>query len=353
VVEKSEKSALFLKIKYWSGTVGKISFVTGGTGFIGQYLVRRLIDEGHSVRVLARSAEKAKALFKDTVEIIAGDISKGEALRRGVDGADFLFHLAARVGDYGPKKEFHDVNVNGTRALLNAWEEAGGNKRGRFLYMSTNAVTGMKRTAVTDESAPYSNTGGIYGITKGLAEKMILDRCAENDLNGVVVRPSLVYGPGSTNWVLRPLTRIKAGKMIYIDGGRGHCWHLYVDNLIDAVILAAESDKAKGEIFIITDGNNDTTWREYFTRLAQCAGFPAEAKNLPKFVAMTAGQAMYWLHNLFGITPVLTPMNVGILTSGAGVSIEKAKTILGYKPKVDLDEGMRRVGAWLKEEGLV
>lgn len=335
-------------------TVTRISLVTGGTGFIGRYLVRRLIEEGHTVRVLARSVDKARDLFGDAIEVIEGDISKVEALKKGVDRADYLFHLAAQVGDYGPKKEFYRVNVEGTRALLDAWEEAnGGDKKGCFVYMSTNAVTGMKRTKVTDESAPYSNTGGHYGITKGIAEKMILDRCAENGLHGVVVRPSVVYGPGSTNWVLRPLERIKAGKMIYIDGGRGYCWHVYVDNLIDAVILAAESDKAAGEIFIISDGNNETTWREYFTKLAICAGCPTDAKNLPKFVAMTAGRAMYLLYKLFSIKPVLTPMNVGILTSGAGVSIEKAKTILGYKPKVDLDEGMRRVGVWLKEEGLV
>lgn len=308
---------------------------------------------GHTVRLLARNAEKAKGLFGDSVEIIGGDVSDREALIRGVDGADFLFHLAARVGDYGPKREFYNVNVGGTKALLDAWEETGGNKRGRLVYMSTNAVTGMKRITVTDETAPYSNTGGVYGITKGIAEKMILDRCAEKGLDGVVVRPSVVYGPGSTNWVLRPLERMKAGKMIYIDGGRGHCWHIYVDNLIDAVILAAKSDRAKGEIFIISDGKDDTTWKEYFTMLAHCAGYPAEAKNLPKFAAITAGWAMYLLYSLFGITPVLTPMNVGILTSGAGVSIEKAKSILGYKPKVDLDEGMRRVGKWLKEEGLV
>lgn len=335
----------------------RISFVTGGTGFIGRFLVRRLIDEGQKVRVLARSVKKAEDLFGDAVEIITGDISDKKALRRGVDGADFVFHLAAKVGDYGPKREFYSVNVDGTRALLDAWEDANDSDKtggdGRFIYMSTNAVTGMKRTSVTDESAPYSNTGGPYGITKGMAEKMILKRCAENGLHGVVVRPSVVYGPGSTNWVMRPLGLMKTGKMVYIDGGRGRCWHVYVENVIDMVMLAAKSDDAKGEIFIVCDNNGTTTWREYFTKLALCAGYPAEAKNLPKFVAMTAGRAMYWLNRFFGIKPVLTPMGVGILTSATGISIEKAKSILGYKPNVDLDEGMRRVGAWLKEEGLV
>ena len=332
--------------------MNKISFVTGGTGFIGGFLVKRLIDEGHTVRILSRNIEKAKKTFGDTVEIIGGDLFDNDALKRGLDGADFVFHMAAKVGDYGPKEEFYRVNVDGTKSLLDACNDVGTDNLGRFIYLSSNAVIGMKRKTVTDETAPYSNSGGHYGISKGMAEKLVLKRCSESDFPGVVIRPSVVYGPGSPNWVMRPLGLMKAGKMVYVDGGRGRCWHVYVENVIDAVMLATTCGDAPGEIFTISDNDGSTTWKEYFTKLAICAGYSTDAKNLPKFVAMSVGRGMYWLNRAFGIKPVLTPMGVGILTSSTGVSIEKAKSVLGFSPKVDLDEGMRRVGAWYKDEGM-
>ncbi len=323
------------------------SFVTGGTGFIGTNLVRRLLAQGHTVRLLARSPAKARALFDDEVVVIPGDLSDGEALARGCRGAEAVFHLAAQVGDFGPRKGYYRTNVEGTRAVVSAADRA---DAGRLIYMSTNAVTGIKRTFVTDESAPYTRTGGHYGISKGMAEQIIRDRHRENGFPGVILRPPVVYGPGSANWILRPLGLMKRGTMVLIDKGRGLCWHAFVDNLVDAALLAATHPKAPGEVFIISDGKDDTTWGDYFNRLAGIAGYGPVTANVPKPVAVAVAHVSYGLYAAFGIRPKLTPLGVGILTSGAPVSIEKARTVLGYKPKVDLTEGMRRVGEWLKVE---
>jgi nucleoside-diphosphate-sugar epimerase len=325
-----------------------ISFVTGGTGFIGSYLVKRLIKEGHKVRVLARDPKKAKSLFGNEVDIIHGNINDKAALATGTKGADFVFHLAARVGDYGPKVDFFRTNVDGTRAVVEASERA---SVSRFIYASSNAVIGTKREKVTTESTPYSKTGGPYGITKGFAEKIILERYKEKNFPAVILRPSVVYGPGDQNFIIRPFELIKKGKLPLINSGRGSCWHTYVENLVDAMILSLANGLA-GEIFIITDGGN-TTWEEYFNKLAEVAGYPKIERNIPKSVAMPLAWIMYGLYKIARIKPILTPLNVGIVTSEAGVSIEKARKILKYTPKVDLDEGMRRVGAWLREEKLI
>jgi nucleoside-diphosphate-sugar epimerase len=324
-----------------------ISFVTGGTGFIGRRLVRRLLAGGHTVRVLARDPEKARALFDEEVIVIPGDLDDRRALADGCRGADRVFHLAAQVGDFGPRRGYYHTNVEGTRAVVDAAEEAGA---GRFVYVSTNAVTGIRRRTTTDESAPYGNTGGHYGISKAMAERIIRDRYRENGFPGVILRPPVVYGPGSSNWVLRPLALMKQGKMVLIDSGKGLCWHVFVDNLVDAALLAAVHEKAPGEVFIVSDGKDDTTWGDYFNRLAATAGYGPVTKNVPRTVAVAVAHASYALYSAFGIRPKLTPLGVGILTSGAPVSIAKARTVLGYRPAVDLAEGMRRVGQWLKRD---
>jgi nucleoside-diphosphate-sugar epimerase len=326
-----------------------ISCITGGTGFIGQCLVARLLSVGHRLRIIARSPEKAERLFKDSVEIIPGDLCDSAALSKGVTGADFVFHLAARVGDFGPKKEFFKINCDGTRLLVEACMET---RIKRFIHMSTNAVIGIKREKVTTEQTPYSNTGGPYGITKGISERYVLEKHRKENFPAVVIRPAVVYGPGSPMWVMRPLGLMEKNKMVLIDSGRGHCWHVFIDNLIDAVMLALEKKEAVGEVFIITDGDNGTTWADYFNTLADAAGYPPITRNLPKPLALTAAWAMYGLYKTFRIPPMLTPLGVGIITSQAGVSIEKARKILDYDPKIDLAEGMRRVGEWLNKEGL-
>jgi nucleoside-diphosphate-sugar epimerase len=323
-------------------------FVTGGTGFIGSRLVRRLIEEGHSVRLLARDRKKAERLFGKEVAVIVGDVGDERALRAGTSGADCVFHLAAQVGDFGPRRGFYDTNVRGTQAVVDAADRA---HAGRFVFMSTNAVTGMRRTTTTDESAPYATTGGHYGISKGMAERIIRRRHEENGFPAVILRPPIVYGPGSHNWVVRPLVLMGEGKMVLIDGGRGLCWHLYVDNLVDAAVLAARHDKAPGEVFIVGDGKDDTTWGDYFGRLAKMAGYGPITKNLPKTVAQGVARVSYGLYTLFGMRPVLTPLGVGIITSAAPLSIDKARRLLGYRPRVDLDEGMARIERWLKTDG--
>jgi len=332
----------------------QVSFVTGGTGFIGAALTERLINEGHEVRVLARNPEKAKALFGDRVTIVTGDLLDGAVLRKGLEGVDYVFHLAAAVGDYGPRKEFFRVNRDGTLALVDAAAAAGVS---RFIYMSSNAVIGMKREKVTTEETPYSDSGGYYGMSKGIAEREILRRHREEGFPGVILRPPAVYGPGSPNWVLRIVELMKEGRMTLIGNGRGVCWLIYIDNLVDATMLALTNDRAPGEVFIVTDDRSmppdALTWHTYFNTLAEVAGFPPVKKNVPALVAKILANVMYALYVVFNKKPLLTPMGVGIMTTSTGISCEKAKRVLSYSPRIDLQEGMRRVGAHLRETGVI
>ncbi len=141
-----------------------ISFVTGGTGFIGSRLVRRLIAEGHTVRVLARSAEKARALFDDEAEIIPGDLDDAGALARGCRGADRVFHLAAQVGDFGPKKGYYHTNVEGTRARST---RPRGRPRGvSSISPPTRLPASSAHTSPTNRP-PMRQTAGTTGYPRG------------------------------------------------------------------------------------------------------------------------------------------------------------------------------------------
>jgi nucleoside-diphosphate-sugar epimerase len=139
--------------------------------------------------------------------------------------------------------------------------------------------------------------------------------------------------------------------MTLVSGGSGICWHIYIDNLIDAIVLAAVHPKAPGEIFAVSDDKHDTTWKVYFNRLAEVAGYPPIKRNIPKWAALGAAYCMSLSPSVFKQKPLWTAMAVNIVTSRNTLSVEKAKRVLGYKPRVPFEEGMARVGQWLRESG--
>ena len=305
--------------------------VTGISGFIGNNLAKRLLSKGHEVRGLLHDKEGNL----ENIEYITGDITDVDSLKFAVEDVDVIFHCAALVKDYGPKELFNKINFEGTKNIAHI---SSIKNIKRFVFLSTIRTT---------------EPVGWYGRTKALAEDHLMKMHREENFPVTILRPGDVYGPGAKLWVLRVLKAIKKGRIALINEGEGIFHHLYIDNLMDAMLLAMEKKEAVGEIFDITDGDNEITWNEYLNELARMAGKPRINRSIPKKFALLLSKAMLGAHHLFKIEPLLTPMAVEIFSCHREISIQKAERLLGYKPSIELREGMKRVENWLLMEGYI
>jgi nucleoside-diphosphate-sugar epimerase len=309
----------------------KKALVTGATGFVGGRLAERLLSEGVTVRALVRSSGKAERFVSRGVEIVQGDVTDRDSVRRASEGCQMVFHCAAMMHDgQAPVAEFRRVNVEGTRHMLEAAAEVGVS---RFVHISSIAVYGISPRAGTKETDPYQPCHLAYCDTKIEAEQVAFNYSAEKGLPLVVIRPANVYGPGSSFWTVALVMMIKSGQLKLIDDGRGMANHVYIDNLVDAILLAAQNDAAVGEAFIVSDGAG-TDWKEFLGHYARMLG----RDPLPSMSQDTARQHM--------------PSEiVGFWTQEGWFDIGKARTMLGYEPRISLDEGMKLTEAWLREAG--
>jgi nucleoside-diphosphate-sugar epimerase len=326
---------------------GMLALVTGASGFIGGRLAERLAsEEGVRVRVLVRNAKKAAHLGKLPLEIVQGDLLDPQSLSKAVEGCDLVFHCAALVRETGIKKEFYQTNVEGTKNILEAAVHAVVKK---FIHMSSVAVYGLNPPDGADEETPYQPCGNLYCDTKIASEEIVWAYHRERKLPVVVIRPTNVYGPHSKPWTLRPVKLINSGQMMLINDGAGLCNFIYIDNLIDATLLATKRDESVGQAYIITDGIA-IPWKAFFGCYAQMAGKP-HMRSVPELLGKLVALGMEVTSKFTGNQPKITRQAVGFLTRKARFSIEKARSELGYQPRLSLKEGMRITEQWLREEG--
>jgi len=309
--------------------------VTGSSGFIGSALIRRLSSEGYEVRGLYHNYEPMENF--DNVVYFKGDVTDIDSLKPVIEGVDIVFHCAAIVRDYGKKKKFYEINVDGTKNLVNLSKKY---NIKRFIFLS---------------HLDYENVDkiGYYSDSKKLAERYLIDQNINHKFPCVIIQPGNVYGPGRAVWVLSPLKAIKNNKIALINHGNGIFLHTYIDNLIDALIKSIKSKKAVGQIIPITDGDNDTKFRDYLDLLSKMAGKTVIKRNFSLNTGLFIAKIMLFLNKLFGITPMFTPTVVYLMANRKKVFLDKAQNILGYYPVIDFIDGMRRVEDWLKKEGYI
>lgn len=306
--------------------------VTGSSGYIGGFLVSRLVLEGHEVVGLDCVSPKNPV---EGAEYVRRDISCSDGLSEVLSDAEWVFHCAAVVSDFGPKDKFFSVNVDGTKNVVDAC----GTSLRRFVFLG---------------HIPYEkkNKSNLYRITKDIALEYLLDCFKKNRFPLVVLRPGNVFGPGRSMWVLRPLSSIKRGRITLIDGGNGIFLHTFVGNLVDALLLAASVDDIEGEVFDITDGDNKTTWGKYINDLASLLG-KSVSLSLPRIVASTIGRLFLMWTKISGSQPFVTPTAVDIFANKEKISIALAEKKLGYSPKVSYNEAFNMIRASLEEMGLL
>ena len=257
------------------------TFVTGGSGFIGGRLVRRLIADGHNVRALARSERSAEKVAALGAEPVRGDLANRESLRIGANGCELAFHAAAELGEGGRREDFVRTNVTGTRRLVEACAAVGVR---RFVHVSTEAVLIAGKPLVhVDETAPLRpDSPAPYPSTKAMAEALVLS--ANHDgFETVAVRPRFVWGQGDTTLLPNIVALVRSGRFAWIGGGRQTTDVTHVDNTVEGLVLAAGRG-TPGRVYFITD-DRPVVFRDFVSELLRTQGVEAPTRTIPAAVA--------------------------------------------------------------------
>lgn len=314
-------------------------FVTGGSGFVGRNLIRALRARGVTVRALARSPTAQAAVRALGAEAVAADLQSLQA--DAVRGCDTVFHVAAMVEEWGPRDAFWRANVTGTEALIAVARAAGVR---RFLHVSTEAVLadgGPLRDV--DESHPYpKHPLPRYARTKQAAEQRVLAANSGN-FQTVVIRPRLIWGGDDSSLLPKIAAAARAGKFMWIDGGRQQTSTCHVDNVVHGALLAAERG-LPGSVYFLTDGAPQST-REFFTRLLHSAGAPVPARSLPFRLAYALATLCEWLWDGLRLPgqPPVSRMPVALFGNDIVVNDTRAQRELGYRPTTSVAEGFAQM----------
>jgi nucleoside-diphosphate-sugar epimerase len=317
------------------------AFVTGGSGFIGGVLIKRLVREGTSVRALARSdssAEKVKALGAEAVH---GDLEDPGSMAAGASGCEVAFHLAAHLGEWGRLADFERHNVAGTRNALAACAEAGVR---RFVHCGTEAALMAGDPLVqVDETAPLRpDSKAPYPATKAKAELAVRE-ANRVGFETVVLRPRFVWGKGDTTLLPEMVATVDAGKWAWIGGGRNVTDTAHVDNVVEGLLLAANKGRP-GEAYFLTDGE-PVVFREFITALLRTQGVEPPDRNLPGWVAppLAGISEATWKLLPLGGEPPMNRFRSWILTQECTIDISKARSELGYTPLVTQKQGLAQM----------
>jgi dihydroflavonol-4-reductase len=319
--------------------------VTGATGFAGGHLVRRLRQLGHRVRALVRPGPRVKALLEQGVEVVHGDLTRAADVERAAEGAWKIFHVAAVYRTAGhPDAYYYEVNVGGTENVLEAARRQGVE---RVIHCSTVGVHGDVRDVPSTEESPL-NPGDIYQRTKLAGEQAAREAFARG-LPGTIVRPAAIYGPGDLR-LLKLFRTVHNGSFRMFGSGET-CYHLvYIDDLVDGMLLCAERPEALGEVFILA-GPRYLRLDEMVTLVADALGVPAPTGHLPMWPLVMAAAACEAICRPLRLEPPLHRRRADFFRKNRAFSFEKARNVLGYEPRVGPREGVRRTARWYLENG--
>ncbi len=381
---------------------GRDVLITGGTGFVGGRLIERLVSEfSANVHVLVPSYINVSRIARYPVTIIKGDVTDRAAVYKVAEDKDLIFHCA--YGNKGDEELQTRVNIEGTRNILDAVRKY---SIQRLVHVSTFAVYDSSQNSIIDEQTRKIKSGGTYAESKLQAEELVNNYIIEYNLPATIIQPTIVYGPFGRIWTTNILKKFKKYRYILVDDGVGFCNAVYIDDLVDALVLAGRHHNAVGETFLIS-GNKPVTWREFigaYEKMLERSVTISMSKSdallfytqkysnkikpknrnaltlnklkylylrYPFFVNLKdllwSYIAMYY-RKLFSKTnygiknirkqinrPIspLSPQLIEIQCSRSVVSIEKSKILLNFKPKFSLTEGMEVTRKWAKWANII
>lgn len=357
---------------------GRRVLITGATGFIGGRLAERLtFEHGARVRALVHDWQRAVWISRSDADLVHGDVTREETLFPAVEGCDIVFHC---VGVGGSPELCWAVNVQGTLNLLRAAATRG---VGTVIVLSSIAVHGPELPPRVDEATPLVRTGAPYADSKAAAEDAIAAFAREHSLRVVILRPTYVWGPRSDWYTIDPVRQIRRGTWRLVDGGQGSCHAVYIDNLVDAILLAGHGDAQGVEAFVISD-DQPCTWREFFMEYARMVGARAipslsstRAHRLLRGVDRILGGVQTKLEvarprsapfhfffratrfgarrirRLLGVSAPFSDWDILKYAQRFELDVSSAQSRLGYRPTISRAEGMALTENWLRDQRVV
>lgn len=328
------------------------ALVTGATGFLGRAVSLRLQELGWEVVGLGRDPQAGRLLAERGVRFLQADLRDKKRIEEACEGRDLVVHCAALSSPWGRYRDFCEINAAGTENVV-AGCLRGGAKR--LVHISTSSVLFdyADRLDLGEEAALPRRPANDYAATKRIAESVVLDAAARG-LPSVILRPRALFGPGDTSLFPRLLRVNESRGIPLVGGGEARIDLTYVDNFVDAIVLACEAPvhRVEGEVFHITNGE-PVKLKELLPRLFDLIGTPLRTKRVSRPVALAAGRTMERLYRAFpslGEEPPFTLYTVGQLAYSQTLDTAKARRELGYEPRIRLDEGLRRFADWWRRE---
>ena len=319
------------------------AFVTGGSGFIGGALIRRLVAEGWQVRALARSDAAADKIRANGAEPTPGDLDDPTSIHAGADGAEYAFHAAAHLGEWGKRADFERGNVAGTKHALQGCRDAGVR---RFVHVGTEAALLAGDPLIqVDERAPLRfDSKALYSETKARAEEAVL-AASGGGFETVVVRPRLVWGKGDTTILPGLVDAVTAGKFAWVGGGAHRTSTTHVGNVVEGLYLGAING-SPGGVYFVTDGE-PVVFKDFITRLLATQGIEAPSRSVPKPVAgaLAATSETLWKWLPLRGEPPMTRLVFWLSALETTIDITRARNDLGYTPVRTIDDGMAELAA--------
>jgi predicted dehydrogenase/nucleoside-diphosphate-sugar epimerase len=376
--------------------------VTGGTGFIGGRLIDRLVlEEGAQVRALVRNFSTASRLGRLPIEIVPVNMADKNAVQQAVEGCDVIMHCAHET-----KVDQSTQKLTISEGTRNLCEAALATDAERLVHLSSLAVYGSTLDGDLLETTPWGRSNHPYTRAKRDTEKLVLEMHKKTGLPAVILQPAVVYGPYCKPWTLGPVRELKAGLVPLVDGGYGLCNAVYVDDVVDAMYLAATKPNVQGEVFLIS-GEEPVTWRTFYNAFEQVLNIEStieisaenlerilakrtrDAKAIYRFIDWLRDPKVFWgivkapplgyvIEGLKHIIPerqrqsmservvvrrnaarrdkqahskeLLVPNEtlLDIYRAQTWVRIDKAKAQLGYQPRFDLEHGMALTAEYLR-----
>ncbi len=325
---------------------GQQVLVTGATGFLGGALASRLAQDGVLVKALARRPERAGFIRQQpNITIVEGDITDVERMKEVMQNCSIVFHVAAALG--GNLEKQRRVNVDGTRNIMLAAAEANVE---RVVHVSSIAVYGYHYAGDITEEFVQRPGRVPYNLTKSQAEAVVRDVGAQYGVPYGIIRPGMIYGPRSNGWTT---TMFKLGKRKptpFLGDGHGHTHPIHVDDVIDLMILLATHPAAVGEAFNCSS-DPAPSWREFIGGYSRLAGHD-KWLAVPPFIMRPIAPIIEFFLTLQG-EPQELPTLVDFLQAKKTYKMTKARELLGWKPKVELQQGIDDCAPWLREQGLL
>jgi nucleoside-diphosphate-sugar epimerase len=310
--------------------------VTGAGGFIGRHLLRRLESEGHDLTALLLPGESADGLA--AARVLRGDITDPASLEGPVTGRDAVVHLAAAVG-YGQTRErCRRINRDGTANVASAAARAGAR---RFVHLSSVSVYGRPAGVPIAEDAPLRMTGDPYGDTKIEAERILRRFAERGELDLTVLRPVVIYGEGDDKFLPKLVENLRSGRARIVGRGDNRVDAVHVDDVVELVARVLADPKAVGAVYNVNHPGNPT-WSEFVADLSALLGIPAPRRRVPYRAALLWAGALELTGRLRGREPRLTRYAVRVIGRRTDYRTERAREDLGFVPRIDLRQGVRR-----------